>query len=79
MRDGAVPAAADSCLHISNLELINWVAVKELNLGYRPPLSNSWILIIIWLYIALNRIPNIDCFWEGAVPKFNLSYCRGTM
>ena len=34
-----------------------------------PPLSNSWIITIIWLYIALNRSPNIDCYWEGAVPK----------
>ena len=42
-------------------------------LGFRlstaPPLSNSWIIIIIWLYIALNRTPNIDCYWVGAVPK----------
>ena len=34
-----------------------------------PPLSNSWIIIIVWLYIALNRTPNIDCYWVGAVPK----------
>ena len=34
-----------------------------------PPLSNSWIISIIWLYIALNRTPNIDCYWLGAVPK----------
>ena len=34
-----------------------------------PPLSNSWIIIIIWLYTALNRTPNIDCYWVGAVPK----------
>ena len=32
-----------------------------------PPLSNSWIITIIWLYIALNRTPNIDCYWVGAV------------
>ena len=38
------------------------------NLG-TAPLSNSWIIIIIWLYIALNRTPNIDCYWVGAVPK----------
>ena len=30
-----------------------------------PPLSNSWIIIIIWLYIALHRTPNIDCYWGG--------------
>ena len=34
-----------------------------------PPLSNSWVILIIWLYIALNRTPNIDCYWVGAVPK----------
>ena len=34
-----------------------------------PPLSNSWIINIIWLYIALNRTPNIDCYWVGAVPE----------
>ena len=34
-----------------------------------PPFSNSWIMNIIWLYIALNRTPNIDCYWVGAVPK----------
>ena len=32
-----------------------------------PPLTNSWILVILWLYIALNRTPNIDCYWVGAV------------
>ena len=34
-----------------------------------PPLSNSWIIPVIWLYIALNRTPNKDCYWGGAVPK----------
>ena len=34
-----------------------------------PPLSNSWIITIIWLYIALDRTPNIDCYWGEAVPK----------
>ena len=33
------------------------------------PLTNSWIIDVIWLYIALNRIPNIECSWVGAVPK----------
>ena len=33
------------------------------------PLSNSWILSIVLLYIALNMTPNIDCYWVGAVPK----------
>ena len=34
-----------------------------------PPLSDSWIMKIIWLYIALNRTPKIDCYWVRAVPK----------
>ena len=30
-----------------------------LGLGWvLPPLSNSWIITMIWLYIALNRMPN---------------------
>ena len=33
------------------------------------PLTNSWIIDIMWLYIALNRIPSIDCYWVGGVPK----------
>ena len=38
-------------------------------IGYCPPLSNSWMIIITWLYIAFNRTPNTDCYWVGAVPK----------
>ena len=34
-----------------------------------PPLSNSWIILIIRLYTALNRTPDIDCYWVGAVPN----------
>ena len=38
-----------------------------------PPLSNSWIIVIIRLYIALNRTPNIDCYWVlWQYPRFNL-------
>ena len=29
------------------------------------PVSNSWIIFIIWIHIALNRTPNIDCYWGG--------------
>ena len=36
------------------------------------PLTNSWIIFIIGLYIALNMTPNIDCYWEGAVPNFGV-------
>ena len=38
-----------------------------------PPFSNSWIINIIWVYIALNGTPNIDCYWVGAVPNLNPS------
>ena len=31
-----------------------------------PPRSNSWIINVIWLYIALNRTPTIDCYWGGS-------------
>ena len=34
--------------------------------GYCPPLSNSWIITLIWLYIALNRTLNIDCYLGGS-------------
>ena len=34
-----------------------------------PPLTNSWIILILWSYIALNRTPSVNCYWEGAVPK----------
>ena len=40
-------------------------------LGTAPPLSNSWIISIIGLYIALNRTLNINCYWGGAVPNIN--------
>ena len=33
-----------------------------------PPLSNSWIINIIWLYKTLNRTPNRDCYWGGQYP-----------
>ena len=29
------------------------------------PVSSSWIIIILWLYIALRRTPNINCYWGG--------------
>ena len=41
---------------------------RVLGLGWvLPPLSNSWIM----LYLALNRTPNIDCYWVGGqYPRF---------
>ena len=26
---------------------------------------------MIWLYVALNRTPDIDCYWGGGVPNLN--------
>ena len=37
-----------------------------------PPLSNSWIISTIWLYIALNGTPNIDCYWWGQYPNYKI-------
>ena len=34
-----------------------------------PRLSYSWIIMILWLFIALNGTPNIDSYWVGAVPN----------
>ena len=39
-----------------------------------PALGNSWIIIQIWLYTALNRTPSIDCYLVGAVPKTSISF-----
>ena len=39
-----------------------------------PPVSNSWIITKMWVYVALNRTHNIDCYWGGAVP--NLGFRR---
>ena len=38
-------------------------------LGTAPPLSNSGIITTKRLYIARNRISNIDCSWVRAVPN----------
>ena len=37
------------------------------------PLSNSWIMIIIWVYIALHSTPNIDCYWGGSTQDLGFS------
>ena len=42
-----------------------------------PPLTNSWIILLTWINTALNRTPNMDCYWVGAVPK--LEACNGYM
>ena len=35
----------------------------------RPEAGQPRRILIIGLHIALNRTPNLDCYWEGAVPK----------
>ena len=37
------------------------------------PLSNSWIISIIWLYIALTMTLNIDCYWGGSTQGIEAS------
>ena len=39
-----------------------------------PPLSNSWIISILWLYIALNGTPNVDCYWGGGGSTQSISF-----
>ena len=39
-----------------------------------PFLSNSWIRIMVWLYIVLNRTPNIDRSWGGQYPNYDAYY-----
>ena len=43
----------------------------EENLGYSPPSVTVGLILIVVLYIARNRTPNLDCYWVGAVPKVN--------
>ena len=33
-----------------------------------PPLCNSWMIMIVKFYIALNITPSVDCYRVGAVP-----------
>ena len=50
--------------HLEQVELV------EFKLGTAPPQYN-WIIILIWLYMALNRTPDIGCYW-GQHPKFKV-------
>ena len=45
--------------------------LTPLDLGYCPPLSNSRIIIVIWIYVALHRTPNVDCYRVVAVPNLD--------
>ena len=63
---------SEPCRHcqVSNVWLVFRVLVLGfLGSGFRICGFDSWIITIIWLYIALNRTPIIDCYWVGAVPK----------
>ena len=46
---------------------------RQVCVGYCPPSVAVGYLFIIWVYIALNRAPHIDCYWVGAVPKVCVS------
>ena len=39
-----------------------------------PPLSTSRIINIVWLYIALSRTPNMDCYWGGGGSTQRLAF-----
>ena len=56
------------CIHFNySVRMSNIVPVIArrcvVHLGYCPPLTNGWITNILWLYLALNRTPTIDCYW----------------
>ena len=55
------------CPHQIDPNMIS-VIVDAPRLGTAPPPTNSRIINILGLYIAPNRTPNIDCYWEGAIP-----------
>ena len=66
-RDATVVSCEVDRFHSILVDLISVLLTSEnMQVGYCPPLSNSWIIVIIWLYIALNRTPNMDCYWEGS-------------
>ena len=60
------------------LKLVRTVWLLRVSSWVLSPLSNSSIKNILWLYITLNRTPNIDCHWVGAVPKFQGSRVLGS-
>ena len=52
---------------------LSWAS--EFRLGTAPPpLSNSWTIVIIWLYIALNRTPNIEGYGGGGGSTQSLGF-----
>ena len=73
--EGAVYGDLCICKFVHGHLIQKIVTTYALFIGYRlgtAPLSNSWRTIIIWLYIALNRTPNIDCYWGGQYPRYRL-------
>ena len=47
----------------------NWFLGLISILWVLPPLTNTWIIKILWLYVALYRTPHINCYWVGQYPK----------
>ena len=41
-----------------------------------PPPSNSWLIFMLQLYIALNITPIKGCYWLRAVPEAGVSGVR---
>ena len=48
--------------------IVKGLAFQVYGLGTAPP-EEQLDNIIMRLYIALNRTPNIDSYWVGAVPN----------
>ena len=48
------------------------LAFRVEGLGFRAPLSNSWIILILWLYVALNRTPNTQAVLKIMSPLLGL-------
>ena len=70
-------AKKNACSTLHDSKATECKTVVSLDTAWVLPLpSKSWIILIIWLYIALNRAPNKDCYWVGAVPKIQPN-CKG--
>ena len=54
---------------LENSRTKGFIVVMDGLYGVLPPLSNSWIIFIVYVYIVPNMTPSIDCYWVGAVSK----------
>ena len=66
------PLGERGCLDYTSECLLQAASARVSYISWVLPLSNSWITILLWLYTALSRTPNIDCYWVGAVPNIYL-------